>query len=560
MKKLLYSLMMVAIALTGCTTWDEPVTENYGDGPSISIDVTATTDSTFTFTITPGAGTLYYSYVIDDNDEAIELDASTLLKGGYASVHQEVLNTSTNATYTFDMRDAKGEPLGEPNTTYQIYAVAASDKGIVGAVQVVSVTTTDVNAPKPVTFTSSSANKAVAVTFNQSLLRGEGQVTGIYYKENDFGNPVELTEDDIDVTISGETAIFTAEDVPAGAYLLFSWETGAFVDAVGNECGAFKSYVNETAESEEDIFVGVWVHVDNESWSITEDYFTAPKAGGTFPKWDEFEGEITFEEKVYVFEDDLKNGAFTITYTNESRTVTYKLPLEKIDFGLDEDNATQKVTFTLPQATLPGDKVTIAINEDVFFDVYGNGNEAYNSVDDGIYWISFAMTKEDVLGTFTYFMTYEGKDYNCGNFTIEEYTGEDAEEGDVVIKDLYIEDSECYGYYVIDECKLYVWRYQPLGLLYDEEEGDYGVLTYSQSGNNLIAFDVNANGTLTSSDFALAGAAPDYSELWWYETLGITTFVKSTSTEALSRAAAVRSTKTVKQKFSSKKKIQLFRK
>ena len=208
---------------------------------------------------------------------------------------------------------------------------------------------------------------------------------------------------------------------------------------------------------------------------------------------------------------------------------------------------------------MAGDKVTVSIKEDVLFDVYGNGNDAYNSADDGIYWVAFAMTKEDVLGTFTYVMTYEGNNYNLGKFTIQEYTGEDAEEGDVLIKDLYVEGSECYGYYVIDECKLYIYAYQPLGILNDPEEGDYGVITYPQANVNAIPFDVNANGTLTSSIFALAGTAPDYSEAWWYEALGTTTFVKDTNTGAQSRAA-VRSTKSAKRKFASKKEVKLFRK
>ena len=49
---------MSVIALTSCTTWDDPVTENYGDGPSISIDLQAVapTDSAFTITLTPAAG------------------------------------------------------------------------------------------------------------------------------------------------------------------------------------------------------------------------------------------------------------------------------------------------------------------------------------------------------------------------------------------------------------------------------------------------------------------------------------------------------------------------
>ena len=63
---------MAAVALTGCTTWDDPVTENYGAGPSIEVSVAAAapTDSAFVISIVPGEGTAYYAYILDANDEA----------------------------------------------------------------------------------------------------------------------------------------------------------------------------------------------------------------------------------------------------------------------------------------------------------------------------------------------------------------------------------------------------------------------------------------------------------------------------------------------------------
>jgi hypothetical protein len=61
MKKLLYSLMTAVIALTSCTTWDDPKTENYGEGPSIEVSIAAVapTDSAFVVSIVPGTGTTY---------------------------------------------------------------------------------------------------------------------------------------------------------------------------------------------------------------------------------------------------------------------------------------------------------------------------------------------------------------------------------------------------------------------------------------------------------------------------------------------------------------------
>lgn len=516
--------MMGAIALTGCTTWDDPKSENYGDAPSIEVSIAATapTDSAFIISIVPGEGTTYYAFAMEPSEEPSDVDAATLLKGGYGNT---VVNTEKFPTLTIPVEKM------EPNTTYQVYAVASNDKGLYSKVAVASIKTTDSGRP---TFTSFKADvdaKSATVTFNQAIGRGEGKVSGIYYKEFDWDNPVALTQDDIEVVVSGKTAAFTTAKVPAGAYVLISWEEGTFVDAVGNKCAAFASTYNEATDK----FTGVYYHAKNAAWDITDANFTAPKSGSTFPKWSEFAGTITFENDVFVINEELKAGDFTVTYTNDSRTVTYKLATT--DWSLAADKKT--VTFKLPKATEPGDKVTVAIKDGVFYDVYGNTNSAYNS--EKVYWIAFSMKKEDVLGSFTYYFNYpaNGQTYNMGNFTIEEYTGDGAEPGDVVIKDLYVPGSVIYGYYVIDECKFYIYNYQKLGILNDPDSGDYGnFIQGTVSGAQSIAFNVNADGTITSSEFRILATNTDYtSGLYWEVPEGNTIFAK-VNASALKKASA----------------------
>ena len=105
-------------------------------------------------------------------------------------------------------------------------------------------------------------------------------------------------------------------------------------------------------------------------------------------------------------------------------------------------------------------------------------------------------------------------------------------------------------------------RYQPLGILNDEKEGDYGVLTYSKGGLSASPFDINPDGTLTSSDFLLAGAAPDYSALWWYEipSKATTTFAKVTASAP--KRASLASSKIAKKRINgaAKKNFKLYRK
>lgn len=550
MKKVLYSIMMVALVLTGCTKWDDAKSEIYPDGPSININVTATADSAFTFVLTPGEGTTYYSYVVDQADEADALDGVTLLKGGYTSVSQAVLNTESDASFTYNMRKADNTPLCLPNTTYQIYAVASNDKGMVGEVAVVTVTTSDAGAPTITDYKADAATKSATVMFNQNVYQGEGKISGVYYKEFEFENPVALTAEDITITIEGGNVTLAAPKAPAGAHILFSYEEGAFVDEAGNKCGAVNSMIDETAETVEDMFVGIYVHAANETWKITDD-IVAPSTGYSIGPWEEFIGTITFGEKVYVIPEDLASGDLSVTYAGKERTITQNL---KVTDWKVADNV---LTFKLPIEPQVGDMITLNVKAGVLYDVYGNSNEAYTTENLSWKYVGFIPTKENVLGTFEY--TYNGSPVSLGNFTIEEYTGEDAEAGDILIKDFYIAGSEMYGHYDLDAFKVYIFPYQPLGTLTDPDEGDYGVLTYSKSGADAIAFDINPDGTLTSSDFILVGTAPDYSELWWYETPSSTTTIlqrPENKTSATSRAAVVKN----KKKISSSKKIKLFRK
>lgn len=548
MKKLLYSLMTAVIVLTSCTTWDDPKTESYGDGPSIEVSIAAVapTDSAFVVSIVPGAGTTYYAFVMDANDEAETLDAATLLKGGYGN---NVVNTSKYPSLTIPVDGM------EPNTTYQVYAVASNEKGIIGKISVASIKTTDSGKPTFTQFSADASAKSATVTFNQAVARGEGKVSGVYYKEWDFENPVPLTDEDIAVEVSGKTMKLTAADVPAGAYLLFSWEEGTVVDATGNKCAAFESSVNPAAETVEDMFQGTWLHVANKNWSMSDNNVSSPKSGSTFPKWSDFVGEITFDDFVYVVEEDIKDGDFTVTYTNDSRTATYKLPVKNINFGLNDNFGTKKVTFTLPAATQPGDKVTLAIAEGVFKDVYGNDNNAFASK---VYWVSFAMTKEDVLGTFTFYATLSsGKTYSFGNFTIEE----DAEaENGLVIKDFYLPGSVLKARYDIDNCKMYITPYEALGVEEMDAETKYGQVLYSLTYADEIECDVTSEGIVTSDLGIVAYDENFESPLGWYLKATVAMFVPAKSAAAPRRASVKKSTSKHVKKTRVAKNVAKYRK
>ena len=544
MKKLIYSLALVVLALTSCNKWDDPQTENYGVGPEVAVTIASAmpTDSAFTIQITPAAEATYYAYVI--STAPAKVDSATLIKGGYSN---SVLKVSEKASLTINVKTA------EPNTTYYVYASACNEKGIVGKLASASIKTSDTGAPTPTAAQASAANKAYLVQFNQAILRGEGKVTAVFYKEYDFENPVQ--SENVDVQINGKVTQLTAVDAPAGAFVLFSWEEGAFVDATGNACGAFTSGVNPEGETVEDIFQGLWLRVPTADWAIA-DSNVAPATGASIGDWTEFTGTITMPFDIFAIAEDAEDGDIAVTYKGASRTTTYNLPAGKYAVS------GKTISFVLPSEPVKGDIISVSVKEGIAFDVYGNPNSSYSS--EKVVWkyVGFIPTKENVLGTFSYLIDIEGTPYDLGQFTIEEYTGEDAKPGDVVIKNLYIPGSEIYGTYDLDAYTLSIDRYQPLGILNDEKEGDYGVLTYSKGGLSASPFDINPDGTLTSSDFLLAGAAPDYSALWWYEipSKATTTFAKVTASAP--KRASLASSKIAKKRINgaAKKNFKLYRK
>ena len=527
MKKLIYSLAMVLVGLTSCTSFDDPTTENYGAGPSVDVTITAGTpsDSAFTVVITPAAGSLYYTYAISEGSPA-NVDSATLYKGGYGNT---VIKVADKATTTITIDDAA------PNTSYYVYAVAGSDKGIIGNMTVKSITTTDALSPSPKSIAKDADNAAVQLTFSEAIQRGEGAVTAQYYKEWDILNPVDVPAEDLTVQVSGKAVVFAADNIPAGAYLCFSYAEGAFKDAKGNLCRAFNSGLDLNKGQ----FAGAWVHVTNVPFEIDDEQVTAPEDGAIISNVEDFKGEITLDEDIYRNDKTVEDGDLSVTYTSDSRVVTYKLTADQWSVSGN------KINFVLPATPENGDYITFSMVEGAVTDVLGNPNAEYTSSAVWKY-STFKPTVADVLGTFNYAVTLKSnsKTYDLGNFTISEYTGEDAEPGDVVISDLYLDGSKIYGYYDLETAQLYIQRYQALGT-YVEEGETYGVVTYSMAGQKQIVFDITADG-LVSTDFALAYTDAEFSSLLGYEVPeGLTVFAKAAGSR-MSKAA-----KTAKNKKSN---------
>lgn len=479
MKKLIYSFATVLMALTSCISFDDPTTENYGAGPSVDVSISAgiVTDSAFQVTVTPAEGALYYAFAVSEGDAPEALDSMALYKGSYGNT---VVKASEYPSYFFAIDDAN------PNSTYWVYAVAGNAKGIVGNMTVKSITTTDGEAPYPIGIAKDADSGAVQLTFSEDVQLGAGAVTAKYYQEWDILNPVDVAAENIAVKVSGSKVLFEAAGVPAGAYLCYSYEAGAFKDMKGIACGALNSGLNMDAGK----FTGAYVHVTNKPFAIDDSFVTAPEDGALINNADLFEGIISFPFDIFRNDDEVKVGDLVIAFANGNKTTAYNLDPSLWSV---EDNL---LKFYLPEQPEVGDQIFVSVKEGVVYDVCGNPNLAYTSVAN---WKYFPLTVDYFVGKFglDYISYYDDSQSvtNLGVVTIEE----DAESGDgaLAIKDFYMEGSVLSGAYDLSAGLLLLNDGQVLG--FAEEDGTvYGLAFVNAEGDGPVTFTLNPNGTMTA--------------------------------------------------------------
>ena len=485
MKKLAYFLSLAVIGLASCTSFDSAVTENYGEGPAITIELEAVapTDSAFNIILTPASNTLYYSVILDQSDEAEELNNYTLLKGGYSG--------SAVIKYKGGIDTIEVAGLS-PNTTYQVYAVAGSDKGIAGKVANASITTTDNLNPSAQSIQRDADNKAVTLGFSEAVARSGGKVTAQYYKEWDILNPVDIPEDQITVTVAGKNVTFAAPKAPNGSIVTFSYEAGAFLDSNGNPCKALKSGLNMTTGR----FTNLYVQVPYAEFEIDDSCLVAPADGSLISDWTKFLGVIKFDFDVYRDDDDVETGDVSLMYiNNESITMVM---LKADEWAVNEDST---LTFTMPKAPQAGDRISVGIREEAITDVFGNPNAEF--VPD-VTWKYFAMTKDMAVGQFELNIVPKGSETGeyelMDTVTIEFDESDPTVDNALVIKDLFQKGTELTGSYDLNKGVVYIESFQDLGFI-TIGETTYGTLFYpTDFETELIAFTVNPDGTLTSED------------------------------------------------------------
>lgn len=390
---------------------------------SVEITVTEVKDSSFTVTVTPAGEAAYYSWLVDEAAVAEELDAEALYAVDYEGVTQGTVKWTAEATSkTFTVKGLS------PNTTYQIYAVAGSKMGVVGAVAVKDVKTTDVVAPGYADV--DTEENQVIFTFTENVKEGDkvGEIKVAYYASysaefNATAAPAgEVTVPADSVLVADNQALISVPDLPTGCYWTISIPEGAFVDAVGQKLPPYASAFVMTEEGPAP--KGFYGEVD---------YVELPMLGEldveTFSDWT-VPFLIPIESK-YTYAAMSKNKFITVTYESTNKVIEHTLT-PGTHYGVTANG----LVVYLPEQPDFGADVTISVPAGAIYDVYGNDCEAWEIT--ALH--SYGYTLEDVVGSYLYtaVSAYSQEDV-AGVVVIAE--SDDAKKGNVMFTTMY--SSEC---------------------------------------------------------------------------------------------------------------------
>ncbi len=351
MKKLIYGFLAATALLFSCTDFESYNSIPMEEGPAMAITLDAAADSSFTVTFAPAAAASYYSFFIETSDEVKEYSASNILKCVYKDKGvAKTVNYKDDQSYTLKM-------AAMPNTAYQIYAVAASEQGMVGKVAQFSVTTTDGLRPSLLTFKAGASS--VAVTFSEKLQRGEGKVYATVYAINALNEePVEFEMPDSTIVIKGADVTFTTPEVHAGANVCITWDEGAFTDLKGNLSGAFTNKGYDAATKK---FKGISYRMATETIGLVS-------ASDTITYYTDWENlEMTFFSKATLVKVG-DNCKIQLRYNEEGRSTLIDLKYRQ-HFGFADDTT---LIVGLPEEPDFNVSIDVIIAEKSFQDKYGN--------------------------------------------------------------------------------------------------------------------------------------------------------------------------------------------
>ena len=537
MKRFFTYIAILALAV-GCKDLYGPEETPLAPDTAGSVEVTITdvTDNSFKVTLTPSGNVSYYSYLVDASATAETLDPVTLYKVGYSSVAQGTVKYTAEApSYTFEVK-------ATPNTSYQVYAVAASEMGFAGNITVKGTKTTDTVAPG---YESYQTNEnQVLFTFSEAVTRGSGAIKVPYYAyyTAEFqqsalpAGEIEIPEDAIQV--AGNQAMITVPGLPTGAYWTISIAEGAFVDAVGQKLPAYASsfVVTEDGPAPKG-FYGEITYIETPMLGTLE--------AETFADWTK--PFVIPVKATYPVAGLSKEKFVTVTYETQTSTST-QTTVHTLAPGETYGMTASGFVVYLPEQPAIGATVTIDVPAGCLYDIYGNDCEAWSCS----LLHSYGYTLADITGTYTLAeqSAFDGQVYTT---SLEIKESDDAAKGNVmftVYDDITCNVAPIYATFDTEAGTLTVPAQQVFAAVSLGGTPYYTCFTsctVSSSGSvgigkDPVIFEVKQPNVITGPNYYYGVLLLDASgtPTSWYDVYGATQAVLATGTTSTQAAATPR--------------------
>ena len=357
--KYLVAFLAAALMFSACEPEQGLSQQNKDkEKPTVSLVLNAANDVTLSFDVVASENAAQYAYAVypgSDNEvpsayDILLLETFAAADGAYNTKLGE--DASSTASVTLDCSDFAAE-------TYQIFAAAITETGLIGEVAVLDVTMNDTEIP--VLAGAAVDANVLTLQFNEAVVRGNGKayVTIIAWGVGQYYMMDEVITDE-NITVENNVVTIVCPEAGNGAGYIVSFEEGLVKDLSGNKCTAVKSGLDANYQ-----YVGLGWDTDFVPITITESCFVEPAEN---TNWGAEDANLVFVLPTEVMINTAVSQPITVIY-DEAEGVSQLYA----EWTLGEDFKT--VAVYLPK--MPTGEFDVAIAEGAFYDIWGNPTSAF---------------------------------------------------------------------------------------------------------------------------------------------------------------------------------------
>ncbi|MFZ5938941.1 MAG: hypothetical protein ACOYXB_00070 [Bacteroidota bacterium] len=236
------AFILLGILAASCATFEDYESLDLPDAPTVTLQLVTAADSSITVSLSTSMEGYIGICILEGTGNAVP-DSGNLLTGNlnYIDFVSRKLAANTAESITL------GQDMIEQDMSYEVMAVAANSDGVVSAVTVLEVQTSDTHAPNPIGSDPESSfdqvytpGDPVEIFFDEWVVVDPEKefLFETYFTGLTFGA-------DSAVSTGYSILVYPSELVPNGDYFQLSYEEGVVSDMSGNPVAALSSSLDD---------------------------------------------------------------------------------------------------------------------------------------------------------------------------------------------------------------------------------------------------------------------------------------------------------------------------